>query len=142
MEFEEFNWDGISKATGIATNREAASIIKNQQPLVLAADETVQQACQSMSERRCGSVLVVDKQKRLTGIFTGRDAVRLLADGKDVAEKSLGLAMKRNPVTITPDGHHRRPASHERWRLPPSSRRRERKDLWCRFTRRLHGDRN
>ena len=105
MEFEEFNWDGISKATGITTNREAASIIKNQQPLVLAADETVQRACQSMSERRCGSVLVVDKQKRLTGIFTGRDAVRLLADGKDVAEKSLGLAMKRDPVTITLKSH-------------------------------------
>ncbi len=105
MEFEEFNWDGISKATGITTNREAASIIKNQQPFVLAADETVQRACQSMSERRCGSVLVVDKQKRLTGIFTGRDTVRLLADGKDVAEKSLGLAMKRDPVTITLKSH-------------------------------------
>ena len=90
MEFEEFNWDGISKATGIATNREAVSIIKNQQPLVLAADETVQRACQSMSEMRCGSVLVVDKQKRLTGVFTGRDAVRLLADGKDAAEKVWG----------------------------------------------------
>ena len=72
---------------------------------MLAADETVQRACQLMSERRCGSVLVVDKQKRLTGIFTGRDTVRLLADGKDVAEKSLGLAMKRDPVTITLKSH-------------------------------------
>ena len=89
----------------MTANREVASIIKNQKPLVLAADETVQRACQSMSESRCGSVLVVDKQQRLTGIFTGRDAVRLLANAKDAAEKSLGLAMKRNPVTITPDGH-------------------------------------
>jgi CBS domain-containing protein len=105
MEFEEFDWDGIYKATGMSANREIASIIKNQKPLVLAADETVQRACQSMSERRCGSVLVVDNQQRLTGIFTGRDAVRLLADVKDAAERSLGLAMKRNPVTMTPDGH-------------------------------------
>ena len=104
MEFEEFDWDGISKATGMTANREIASIIKNQKPLVLAADETVQRACQSMTESRCGSVLVVDKQQRLTGIFTGRDAVRLLANAKDAAE-SLGLAMKRDPVTITPDGH-------------------------------------
>ncbi len=88
----------------MTANREIASLIKNQKPLVLGADETVQRACQSMSESRCGSVLVVDKQQHLTGIFTGRDAVRLLANAKDAAE-SLGLAMKRNPVTITPDGH-------------------------------------
>ena len=104
MEFEEFDWDGICKATGMTANREVASIIKNQMPLVLADDETVQRACQSMTESRCGSVLVIDKQQRLTGIFTGRDAVRLLANGKDAAE-SLGQAMKPNPVTITPDGH-------------------------------------
>jgi CBS domain-containing protein len=104
MEFEEFDWDGISKATGLTANREVASIIKNQKPLALGADETVQRACQSMTESRCGSVLVVDKQPWLTGIFTGRDAVKLLAIGKDAAE-SLGLAMKRDPATITPDGH-------------------------------------
>ena len=104
MEFEEFDWDGISKATGMTADREVASIIKNQKPLVLGADETVQRACQSMSENRSGSVLVVDQQQRLTGIFTGRDAVRLLANGKDAAE-SLGQAMKPNPVTITPDSH-------------------------------------
>ena len=104
MEFEEFDWDGMSKATGMTANREVGSIIKNQKSLVLAADETVQRACQSMTESRRGSVLVVDKQQRLTGIFTGRDAVRLLANAKDAAE-SLGLAMKRNPVTITPDSH-------------------------------------
>ena len=104
MEFEEFDWDGVSKATGMTANREVASIIKNQKPLVLGEDETVQRACQSMTERRCGSVLVVDKQQRPTGIFTGQDAVRLLANGKNAAE-SLGQAMKLNPVMITPDGH-------------------------------------
>ena len=104
MEFEEFDWDGISKATGMTANREIASIIKNQKPLVVAADETVQRACQSMTESRSGSVLVVDKQQRLTGIFTGRDAVRLLANEKDAAE-SLEQAMKPNPVTITPASH-------------------------------------
>jgi CBS domain-containing protein len=105
MEFDEFNWDGISKATGITANREVASIIKDQQPLVLAADETVQRACQSMSESRSGSVLVVDEQQLLIGIFTGRDAVSLLANAKDAAENSLRLAMKPYPVTITPDSH-------------------------------------
>ena len=42
MEFEEFDWDGVSKATGMTANREIASIFKNQKPLVLGEDETVQ----------------------------------------------------------------------------------------------------
>ena len=67
------------------TNRKLAYIVKDQKPLVLAADETVQHACRSMWERRTGSVLVVDSQQRLKGIFTGRDTVRLLAKGEDAA---------------------------------------------------------
>ena len=84
------------------TNRELAYIVKDQKPLVLARDETVREACRRMWERRSGSVLVVDKQQRLIGIFTGRDAVRLLAKGKDAGGAHLAKAMTRNPVTITP----------------------------------------
>jgi CBS domain-containing protein len=39
----------------------------------------------------------------LTGIFTGRDAVRALARGKDLSKTTLAQAMTRDPVTITPD---------------------------------------
>jgi CBS domain-containing protein len=56
---------------------------------VLGGHETVQRARQCMKERRAGSVLVVDEQQRLTGIFTGRDAVRTLAEGKD-ADDDVG----------------------------------------------------
>jgi CBS domain-containing protein len=38
----------------------------------------------------------------LSGIFTGRDAVRLLAKGKGAGGTRLAEAMTRNPVTITP----------------------------------------
>jgi CBS domain-containing protein len=103
MEFEEFDWGRIDKTAGITTNRKVASIIQDQKPLVLAADGTVQHACRSMWERRTGAVLVVDSQQRLNGIFTGRDAVRLLAKGKDAAATLLAEAMTPNPVTITPD---------------------------------------
>lgn len=85
------------------TNRKLASIIKDQKPLVLGAHETVRQACKSMSERRAGSVLVVDDQKRLCGIFTGRDAVRALAKGRDAATTTLREAMTPDPVTIAPE---------------------------------------
>jgi CBS domain-containing protein len=84
------------------TNRELACIVKDQDPLVLPADDTVRQACRSMWERRSGSVLVVDDRKRLTGIFTGRDAVRLLATAKDAASTRLAQAMTCAPITVTP----------------------------------------
>ena len=85
------------------TNRKLADIVKDQNPLLLAEHETVQQACCRMWERRSGSVLVVDEQQRLTGIFTGRDAVRALAEGKNAEIATLAQAMTPNPVTLTPD---------------------------------------
>ena len=85
------------------TNRKLAYIVKDQKPLVLTAHETVQHACLCMRERRAGSVLVIDKQQRLSGIFTGRDAVRMLAQGRDAAVTTLAQAMMPDPITITPD---------------------------------------
>ena len=85
------------------TNRKLADIVKDQKPLLLAEHETVQQACCRMWERRSGSVLVVDDEQRLTGIFTGRDAVRALAEGKNAEVATLAHAMTSNPVTLTPD---------------------------------------
>jgi len=85
------------------TNRKLADIVKDQKPLLLAEHETVQQACCRMWEHRSGSVLVVDDLQRLTGIFTGRDAVRTLAEGKNAEVTTLAQAMMPNPITITPD---------------------------------------
>jgi len=84
------------------SNRELGFIVKDQKPLVLAADAIVAQACRSMWERRSGCVLVVDGAGCLKGIFTGRDAVRLLAKDKDAGHARLGKAMTKRPVTITP----------------------------------------
>ena len=84
-------------------NRAIADVIKQQKLLVLAAHETVQQACNCMWEGRAGSVLVIDDQQRLSGIFTGRDAVRALAEGKDAAVTTLEQAMTTNPTTVAPE---------------------------------------
>jgi CBS domain-containing protein len=56
-----------------------------------------------MWERRSGSVLVVDRRQHLSGIFTGRDAVRLLAKAKDAGGTNLAKAMTRKPITIAPN---------------------------------------
>jgi CBS domain-containing protein len=84
-------------------NRKLADIVKGQKLVALAERETVQEACRYMWERRTGSVLVLDDQQRLMGIFTGRDAVRLLAEGKNAEVTTLGQAMTPNPITLTPD---------------------------------------
>jgi CBS domain-containing protein len=86
------------------TNRKLADIIKDQEPLMMPEDETVQHACKLMWDRRAGSVLVVDNNQRLLGIFTGRDAVRALAQqGQNAARARLSGAMKPTPTTVTPD---------------------------------------
>ena len=84
------------------TNRDLAFIVKDQNPLTLTANQTVRLACQCMAERRVGAVLVTDRKHHLTGIFTGRDAVRALADGKDAAATTLADAMTKNPRTLSP----------------------------------------
>jgi CBS domain-containing protein len=84
-------------------NRKLADIVKDQKLVALAERETVQEACRYMWECRTGSVLVLDDQQRLTGIFTGRDAVRTLAEGKSAKVTTLGQAMTPNPITTTPD---------------------------------------
>ena len=49
------------------------------------------------------SVLVIDDQQRLSGIFTGRDAVhRVLAEGKGTTRTKLVDVMTRNPDTMPP----------------------------------------
>jgi signal-transduction protein with cAMP-binding, CBS, and nucleotidyltransferase domain len=85
------------------TNRKLADFVKDQKPLVLAERETVQEACRCMWERCTSLVLVVNDHQRLTGIFTGRDAVSMLARGKNAEITTLGQAMTHNPITITPD---------------------------------------
>lgn len=85
------------------TNRKLAFIIKDQNPLMLAANDTVQQACRRMWERRVGAVLVTDGKRRLVGIFTGRDAVRVLAEGRNAAKTTLAATMTPKPDSISPE---------------------------------------
>jgi CBS domain-containing protein len=120
------------------TNRKLVDIVRDQKPLVLAEHDTVQQACRRMWERRTGSVLVVDDQQRLTGIFTARDAVRTLAEGKNAEVTTLAQAMTPNPITITPDSRAidaLREMSNRGFRHLPVIG--ERKDLGRRLARRL-----
>ena len=78
-------------------SRRMSDVIQRQ-PVTLPSSATVQRACQEMHTHRIGAVLVVDDAQQLRGIFTGRDAVRLLAEGRNPAQTHLDAVMTRDPV--------------------------------------------
>jgi CBS domain-containing protein len=82
-------------------NRHLNDLIRSQSPITMAPDGSVRDACQKMRDRRVGCVLVTD-QDRLVGIFTGRDAVNLLAEGRDAAGLTLAEVMTRKVATLGP----------------------------------------
>jgi len=71
-------------------------------PVTLPPTATVQQACQEMHRHRIGAVMVTDAHGHLQGIFTGRDVVRLLADGKSPAHTRLEAVMTATPAHMPP----------------------------------------
>ena len=85
-------------------NREMAEIIRNQKPVTLPPSATVQEACKHMHQHRIGAVLVTSPKGDLVGIFTGRDAVRVLAEGKPAGSTHLRNVMTEKPDCLPP-GH-------------------------------------
>jgi CBS domain-containing protein len=82
--------------------RTLGEIVRDQKPLMLGPEATVAEAASAMHARRVGAVLVTDGERHLLGIFTGRDAVRLLADGLDAKATPISEVMTRNPTTLGP----------------------------------------
>jgi len=74
-------------------------------PVTLPESASVQDACCTMRDQRIGAILVLDQAGQLAGIFTGRDAVKLLAEGHNPAQTHLDRVMTRNPECI-PTGAH------------------------------------
>ena len=69
-------------------------------PLCVEADLSIRQVLAMLQENRVGSVLVC-KDEKLTGIFTERDVVKLLASGADL-DARIDTVMSRNPQTTEP----------------------------------------
>ena len=83
-------------------NREMAEIIRNQQPITMPPTASVQEACRQMHAHKIGAVLVTKGKGELIGIFTGRDAVRILAQGKDPKATTLRQVMTKAPSSLPP----------------------------------------
>ena len=66
-------------------------------------DLTIKIAIEMLFEKHVGSVVIVDDENKCLGIFTERDAIRLVA--QDVSmKKALKDVMSKNVVTIGQDG--------------------------------------
>ena len=87
------------------SHRDMAEVIRNQVPLAVRPDTTVQEACKRMYARKVGAALVTDDKGSLLGIFTGRDAVRVLSRGRDPSATLIKQVMTKSPETLPPRSH-------------------------------------
>jgi CBS domain-containing protein len=76
--------------------------IQSSGPTCLEPSTPVRQALRLMREHRRGAVLVCTDGV-LTGIFTERDALRLLASTNPQLDNPIAERMTSDPVALTPD---------------------------------------
>ncbi|MEJ2244420.1 MAG: CBS domain-containing protein [Candidatus Bathyarchaeota archaeon] len=60
---------------------------------------SVKEAIGDLFEKHVGSVVLVDSGQKCVGIFTERDAIRLVAEDVDL-NKLLGEVMTKNVITV------------------------------------------
>jgi CBS domain-containing protein len=66
-------------------------------------DITVRKAIEMLFKRHVGAIVVTDDKKKCVGIFTERDAIRVVAQNIPLDDTSLGKVMTRNVVTVSED---------------------------------------
>jgi len=71
-------------------------------PITVTPLATVEEAIKLMHREGVGSVVVVSPEGKVLGIFTERDLVRLIGEGKPLTTK-IGDVMTRDPVTVYED---------------------------------------
>ncbi len=77
---------------------------------------SIREAARAMHTRKVGSVLVVDESGKLIGIFTERDLVKVVAEGKSL-EEPVSEAMSKDLI-VAKEGDSITAIAHkmlERW---------------------------
>ncbi|MGL6073351.1 MAG: PP2C family protein-serine/threonine phosphatase [Fimbriiglobus sp.] len=73
-------------------------------PVSVLPTTRVQDVVQLMNQRRIGSILIVNEEQSLLGIFTERDLLRRVVSAvPGWRDYAVSLWMTKNPHTITPD---------------------------------------
>lgn len=65
-------------------------------------DLTIQEAIQLLYDRHIGSLIIIDDEEKCRGIFTERDAIRIVAH-KFGLDKPLSSVMSRHVVVVNLD---------------------------------------
>ncbi len=79
-------------------------VVRDQTLATLTAAASVRDAALMMRARHIGSVLILDADDRLAGIFTERDLVcRVVAERRDPDKTKLGAVMTAKPETVGPN---------------------------------------
>lgn len=77
------------------------ALLSPPEPVCVRDTVTVQDAVQAMVARGRASVLVVDADGRLAGIFTERDVLRrVLGEAQDPSRTTVGTVMTRDPEAL------------------------------------------
>jgi len=63
---------------------------------------TVKETIETMYEKHIGCVVAIDEDKKCIGIFTERDAIRIVAENVHL-DQALDNVMTKNVVTVTED---------------------------------------
>ncbi len=70
----------------------------------IAVDDTVYNAVKIMDEKAIGSLLILDEEGKLCGIFSERDCFRkVVLEGKPSKEVKVGDVMSTKVVYVSPD---------------------------------------
>ncbi len=72
-------------------------------PITCSAELPIHAAVKGMHEASVGSIVIVDEQQHIQGIFTLRDLRRVVADGDVAMNQPIGQVMTPSPFHLPPD---------------------------------------
>ncbi len=71
-------------------------------PVTMQKNATVKECVTTLFKLRIGAVIVIDAERRIEGIFTERDLIRVIAQGISL-DTALADVMSTNVVTVASD---------------------------------------
>lgn len=80
-------------------NTETVEAVASENPVSVTGDTAVREVLRQMKDQRRGAVLVCHDEK-LAGIFTERDALKLMASGASL-DVAIDQVMTANPETLS-----------------------------------------
>ncbi|KAJ2333611.1 hypothetical protein GGI00_002248, partial [Coemansia sp. RSA 2681] len=100
---------GVKSGGGGGSSKRSAAVgtvasLRPAAALTVRDGISITEAAQLMAAKRADSVLVVDDEERLTGIFTAKDvAFRVVAEGLDARTTHVRDIATRDPLCVTSD---------------------------------------